>query len=97
MKRRAPASRLQADEIDRRYGLDPVIEPDTATQAGSELDDFVTISCPYCGEEFGTRLDLSAGTCSYIEDCQVCCQPIEMSVSVDDNGALLGVDARRGD
>jgi hypothetical protein len=97
MKRRAPTSRLQADEIDRRYGLDPVIEPDTATPAASELDDFVAINCPYCGEEFSTRLDLSAGTCSYIEDCQVCCQPIEMSVSVDDNGALLGVDARRGD
>ena len=58
---------------------------------------FVTIECPYCGEPFETRLDLSAGSASYIEDCQVCCQPIELRVEVDIAGALETVDARRTD
>lgn len=35
------------------------------------------ISCPYCGETLELSLDASAGEQSYIEDCQVCCRPIE--------------------
>jgi hypothetical protein len=97
MKHHKPDQLPNAAEIDRRYGLEPVLEPDGGLQSDAELADVVAISCPYCGESFSTQLDLSAGSCSYIEDCQVCCQPIEMIVSVADNGALLGVDARRGD
>jgi len=37
------------------------------------------IRCPYCGEALEILLDLSAGDQSYIEDCQVCCQPISIS------------------
>ncbi len=29
-------------------------------------------------------VDLSSGDSSYIEDCQVCCRPIEVEVSVTD-------------
>ena len=40
------------------------------------------ISCPFCGETISVLLDLSAGDQSYIEDCQVCCRPMEISFSV---------------
>jgi hypothetical protein len=43
------------------------------------------------------RLDLSAGSQSYVEDCQVCCQPIQMSVQVDEGGALDRLTAERMD
>jgi len=36
------------------------------------------VSCPYCGERFGVALDHSAGEQAFIEDCRVCCRPIEM-------------------
>jgi hypothetical protein len=55
------------------------------------------VACPYCGESFETRADASAGPCKYVEDCQVCCQPIEMEVRVDDAGELEELLARRGD
>jgi Cysteine-rich CPXCG len=55
------------------------------------------VQCPYCGESFDTTLDLSAGSTSYIEDCQVCCQPIEFTVAVADDGTLASLEARRGD
>jgi hypothetical protein len=42
------------------------------------------IQCPYCGEVFTTFLDLSQGDTSYTEDCQVCCQPIQLEVHVGD-------------
>jgi hypothetical protein len=53
------------------------------------------VPCPYCGESFETAIDWSAGAFRYIEDCQVCCQPIELAGEVDDNGAPLGVTATR--
>jgi hypothetical protein len=43
------------------------------------MEDPVTVQCPWCGESFVTFFDASAGEQSYIEDCQVCCRPIEMS------------------
>ena len=36
----------------------------------------IVINCPYCGEGQSILLDMSAGDQEYIEDCQICCQPI---------------------
>lgn len=44
------------------------------------------ISCPYCGESIEILIDASAGDQRYIEDCQVCCRPIALSVQVDADG-----------
>lgn len=46
----------------------------------------VTIHCPYCGEPIELLVDDSAGAQRYIEDCQVCCRPIVVSMSLDDDG-----------
>ena len=81
-------------DIDRRYGLEPVFEP--GADAGSDaLERFVDIECPYCTELFTARVDLSAGAQSYVEDCQVCCQPITLSVRVTEEGRLREVSAER--
>jgi len=42
-----------------------------------------TISCPYCNESFTVLIDPSIEQQSYIEDCQVCCQPIEFRVVIN--------------
>jgi len=49
------------------------------------------ISCPFCAESMTILLDLSAGNQSYIEDCQVCCQPMQVSFE------LLDIPGRRPD
>ena len=41
--------------------------------------------CPYCGEEISMVLDLSVRRQTYIEDCEVCCNPIEVSYRVEDD------------
>ena len=41
-------------------------------------------NCPYCGEEISMLLDLSVSRQTYIEDCEVCCKPIEISFTVED-------------
>ncbi|HNR91290.1 MAG TPA: CPXCG motif-containing cysteine-rich protein [Dokdonella sp.] len=56
--------------------------------------EFVVIHCPYCGEACEISVDVSAGAQTYIEDCAVCCRPIEVRVRVDDEGNLSDVDAR---
>lgn len=84
---------LDARAIDELYGLEPVFEPGVGS---GELTRFVAVQCPYCGESIETSVDLSAGSFCYVEDCQVCCQPIELAGEVDEDGALLGVTAGRG-
>lgn len=40
------------------------------------------IQCPYCGEMIDVLIDCSVPSQSYIEDCTVCCRPINFNVSV---------------
>jgi hypothetical protein len=36
--------------------------------------------CPYCWETISMLVDTSVSSQSYIEDCEVCCRPINISV-----------------
>ena len=56
------------------------------------MTETITIHCPYCGEAYETVVDPSAGSQHYVEDCAVCCRPIEIALRVGDGGELLGVD-----
>lgn len=41
------------------------------------------VSCPYCGEENSILIDETGGSLQrYVEDCQVCCQPWDVTVRV---------------
>jgi len=44
------------------------------------------IGCPYCGETITILVDDSLPEQDYVEDCQVCCRPIVLNVSVDSDG-----------
>jgi hypothetical protein len=39
--------------------------------------------CPYCGEVISLLIDDSLSNQEYVEDCQVCCSPILISVEID--------------
>jgi hypothetical protein len=84
---------LDPSSIDALYGLEPVYEPGT----GLRPEEFVAVQCPYCGERLETRVDLTADEPSYIEDCQVCCQPIQFDLERADSGGLLAVKVQRID
>lgn len=47
-----------------------------------------SFQCPYCWEEIDILLDFSSGAVNYVEDCQVCCQPIEIDASLDEDEQL---------
>ena len=88
-------TRLDGDSIDELYGLEPVWEPSTAARVTPE--EFVAVRCPYCGERLETRVDLTSDEPSYVEDCEVCCRPIEFHLERDAGGALRALQVRRLD
>jgi hypothetical protein len=49
----------------------------------------VVAKCPYCGEPIDLEVDESGGRSQhYIEDCSVCCQPIEVRAEVGAAGRV---------
>jgi len=46
------------------------------------------IECPYCGEQIVVLVDSSESGEQYVEDCQVCCRPIEFMLSEGYDGTL---------
>ena len=52
------------------------------------------IVCPYCGEFITILIDCTIAEQSYVEDCQICCQPILIDVSVA-RDSEIHVNARR--
>ncbi len=41
--------------------------------------------CPYCWEEISMLLDSSVSKQIYVEDCEVCCNPIELIPEFSEN------------
>ncbi len=53
------------------------------------------IVCPYCGETIAVSVDEGGGPKQgYVEDCSVCCRPIELSVEETAEGEFSVVAAR---
>lgn len=44
--------------------------------------DSVLVQCPYCWETLDLSVDPSVEDQEYVEDCQVCCQPLLFTVAV---------------
>jgi hypothetical protein len=42
-------------------------------------------TCPYCCQRISMVLDTSVKGQAFIEDCEVCCQPIQVRYAVEDN------------
>ena len=47
-----------------------------------------SIDCPFCGENLTVLIDLSMESQSYIEDCQICCRPMQLSYKVTDEDTV---------
>ncbi len=45
--------------------------------------------CPYCWEEVSMLLDTSVTDQTYVEDCEVCCNPIEFNLQFQNNELIF--------
>lgn len=55
-----------------------------------ETEHFFT--CPYCWQQISMVLDLSVGEQTYVEDCEVCCRPIQIGYTAE-NAELIDFQA----
>ncbi len=46
----------------------------------------VPVLCPYCWQDITLLIDASVESQAYVEDCEVCCRPIDFDIEVDDEG-----------
>ncbi len=53
----------------------------------------IEIECPYCGELFGILVDTTFSSLEMIEDCSVCCQPIQLSIRFS-GGEVVSLEAQ---
>jgi len=52
------------------------------------LEEEVFFQCPHCWQQISMVFDSTAGSQTYVEDCEICCGPIKVSYSVSENGEL---------
>ena len=63
------------------------LEADFPTGDGT-ADVGATVYCPYCNETVEIALDPGGGQeQEYVEDCEVCCQPWNVSVQYQSDGS----------
>lgn len=58
---------------------------------------FESIQCPYCGEPIELFIDDSVDHQQYVEDCQVCCRPINVTVKAGEDGEVTVVARAEND
>ncbi len=80
---------MRGREQDDEYGDE---EPEWAPGTLSEHLDTASeteVECPYCGELVEIVIDKAGGaTQDYVEDCEVCCRPWKVHVTLDVGGAV---------
>lgn len=64
--------------------------------ASLHMETTYELICPYCGQAQTIFIDISVRRQNYVEDCQVCCQPIDLALTVEGEDDVR-VEARRGD
>ena len=58
------------------------------------VDDRFAVTCPYCGEDSEIYIEPDVAG-SFVQDCEVCCNPWRVRVSRD--GSERHVDVARAD
>lgn len=54
------------------------------------VSDSERVKCPYCGEYIVLQpIEKTAEEQRYVEDCPVCCRPMNVIVDIEDDGAVL--------
>ena len=60
-----------------------------------KTDETQLVTCPYCGEEVEIYIELDVRG-SYVQDCEVCCNPWTVRVSREDGETYVEVSKADG-
>ena len=86
----AKKSRKPADIPGRASdaALDTIHKEITAAPVKEHTEAWLSIPCPYCGEEFEHHVTSESDGQTMYEDCHVCCRPMSLHVHIDEEGEL---------
>ena len=73
--------------------LESVLKEVTADGNHERLEDWLSLECPYCGESFEVHVTSEQDGQSLVEDCAVCCRPVQLLVEIQEGE--IQVDAQR--
>lgn len=59
------------------------------------MDETHVVTCPYCGEKIQIYVELDVRG-SYVQDCEVCCNPWMVHVSREDDETYVAVSKADG-
>jgi transcription elongation factor Elf1 len=48
--------------------------------------------CPHCFQEISMLIDMSISKQSFVEDCEVCCNPLQINLEIED-GEIIYFEA----
>ncbi|MBI2423193.1 MAG: CPXCG motif-containing cysteine-rich protein [Candidatus Hydrogenedentes bacterium] len=51
------------------------------------MEEWYSFTCPCCWQDVSMLLDLSAGGQAYVQDCEACCNPLDISFEVENGHA----------
>jgi hypothetical protein len=51
----------------------------------------VSVLCPYCGESVELLIDATLPSQQYVEDCEVCCRPMVVSIDASADEPVVNV------
>lgn len=54
-----------------------------------QLEEEVFFQCPYCWQEISMLFEKELSEQKYVEDCEVCCQPIEVTYAVVEDAVVI--------
>ena len=66
-----------------------------STEALLLMQKEISVRCPFCAQNIEVLIDMSVTSQNYLEDCSVCCRPIQFEVTIQ-NGELEWVDLQKG-
>lgn len=90
---RAVRSQARAEPRARDKVLDNVLTEVTAQPETRHVEQWVSVPCPYCGEEFEVHVTSESDGQTMYEDCHVCCRPIALHVHSEEGE--LQIEAHR--
>ena len=93
-KSRKPAGDLPGRGKTSDAALDTIHKEVTAAPVKEHTEAWVSIPCPYCGEEFEHHVTSEDDGQTMYEDCHVCCRPMSLHIHLDEEGELT-VEAHR--
>jgi len=60
------------------------------------MNESISISCPYCGEEIVIEPEPCDEPVEYVEDCHVCCRPILITIHYSEEGSQVTASRENG-